>query len=191
MNLTHNSSSTLTHTVITRHNNALIRSLTLVILLTLMLLSPAAASADPLTLTITPGTLVGTPGGTVTFTGSITNTTGVTLNASDLFLNFSGFDPGVLSPIQTLGIPDFTLPNNTFSPSVSLFSVTLAPGTPPGTYTIDVFLEDINNNLSNVLTVSVNVNAAAVPEPATLLLLLTGLAGAGVTRHQWRKKLLR
>src|SRR3712207_1615443 len=178
MNPTHNSSSTLNHTVITRYNNALIRAVTLVILLTLMLLSPAAASADPLTLTITPGTLVGTPGSTVTFTGSITNTTGVTLNATDLFLNFSGFDPGVLSLAQTLGISDFTLPNNTFSPSVSLFSVTLAPGTPPGTYTVDVFLEDINNNLSNVLTVSVSVEASAVPEPATLLLLLTGLAGA-------------
>ena len=190
MNPTHNSSSALTHTVITGHNNALIRALTVAILFTLMLLSPAAASAEPLTLTITPGTLVGTPGGTVTFTGSITNTTGVTLNSTDLFLNFSGFDPGVLSPVQTLGILDFTLPNNTFSPSVSLFSVMLAPGTLPGTYTVDVFLEDVNNNLSNVQTVSVSVNAAAVPEPATLFLLLTGLAGAGVARHKRRKKLL-
>jgi len=188
MSPTHNASRALTHTKFTKPNKRIIRALTMVTFFVLVLLTPNAASADPLTLTINPTSLVGTPGGTVTFMGSITNTTGVTLNATDLFLNFSGFDPDLINPLQILGTPDFTLPNNTFSPMVSLFSVTLAPTTPAGTYTFDVFLQDINNNLSNFVTVSVNVDAA-IPEPATILLLITGLAGAKISRHKRRNNL--
>lgn len=189
MSPTHNASRALTHTEFNKPKKRIIRALSLVTFFVLALLTPSAANAEPLTLTINPISLTGTPGSTVTFMGSITNTTGVTLNATDLFLNFSGFDPDVINPIQILGIPDFTLPNNTFSPTVSLFSITLSPTTPAGTYTFDVFLQDINNNLSNFVTVSVNVGAAEIPEPTTILLLITGLAGAKIARHKRRNNL--
>lgn len=190
MSLKHDSSSTLFRAEVAKPNKAIIRALTVAVFLVLVLLTPHAARADSLILNISPTSLAGTPGGTVTFVGSITNTTGATLNATDLFLNFSGFDPAVITTIQLLGTPDFTLPNNTFSPVVNLFSVTLSPGTPAGTYTFDVFLQDIDNNLSNNVTVSVSVGAAAVPEPVSLLLLITGLAGAGITRYRRRNNLL-
>ena len=58
-----------------------------------------------------------------------------------------------------------------------------------GVYSFDVFIEDINSNFSNVATVSISVNGPdPVPEPGTLLLLITGLVAARITDHHRRKK---
>jgi len=183
MLLTHN----LTHTSAnTKSSKRLTRALPLVAFFALMLLTPKAANAETITLTIDPMSLAATPGSTVTFIGRITNLTGGTLNASDMFLNFGGFDPTFTTPVQLLGDPDFVLPDRTISASVNLFTITVAPLTPPGTYSIELFLQDIDNNFSNAVTVSVIVGAAAIPEPTTILLFITGLASAGITRHKRR-----
>jgi hypothetical protein len=149
------------------------------IIATLLSIGTLAYSADPISFTLTPMTLSAGPNQTVIFTGQVTNTSGQSLNASDLFFNFSNYDPGSISDIsQLLGEPDFTLPNNTFSPAVDLFSVTLASGPSSGTHTIDVSLEGINNDLSSIQTVEIVTNSTVVPEPSTLIL---GLVGAIAT----------
>jgi len=168
------------------------RSLTLTVIFVCLLLAPKAASADPLTLTINPSSLTAPVGGTVSFIGTITNDTGLVLNATDLFINFSSFDPTIITATQLLGDPDFILANGGTSAVVNLFSVTLSPLAVPGSsYSITLFLQDPNNNLSNNVTVVVTAAPTAVPEPATLLLLGTGLAATAALRRKRRNTLQR
>ncbi len=135
----------------------------------LVLPLPHLARAD-LILSLSPSSLTATPGATVTFQGRITNTTGVTLNATDMFLNFIGFDPAALTDTnQLLGTPDFALPNNHTSGIVNLFSVLALPTALPGSYTLGVTLQDINNNSSNAVTATVQIGASAVPEPSAIV----------------------
>ena len=108
------------------------------------------------------------------------------------FFNFSGFDPGVLTITQLVGDPDFVLPNNTISPVVSLFSVTIGPNASAGTFAFEAFLQDINNIFSNSVAIQVSVNAASIPEPSTLVLLTTGLTGFGTAflkRYKYRREI--
>jgi len=163
-----------------------VRTLVLTVIFTGALVAPQAASAEPLTLAISSASLVASPGSTVTFTGTIRNDTGVALNALDLFANFFNFNPVILTPTQLLGTPNFVIPNGTTSPVVNLFSVALASSATAGSsYSLNVFFQDIDTNESNILTVSVTVaGATPVPEPATFLLLSSGIVGAMVARKK-------
>lgn len=150
------------------------------------------AKAEPITLLVNPSSLSGSPGTTVIFTGQITNQTGAPLSGSDLFFNFNGFDPSVLTITQVVGDPEFVLPNNTISPVITLFTVTLGANASPGTYAFEAFLQDINNIFSNAVNVQVSVDAAAIPEPSTLFLLTTGLTGFGTAflkRYKYRREI--
>ena len=126
--------------------------------------------AAPIGLAINPVTVTGSVGGTIVFRGQITNSTGSALNATDMFFNFNGFDPGVISSTQLLGNPDFILPDATASSEKDLFNVAISNTALVGsTYSMDVFLQDINGNLSDV--VSLNIDVRSVPEPAILYLI--------------------
>jgi hypothetical protein len=165
----------------------------------LWLLTISSARAD-LTLTLTSNSQNAHPGDLVTFSGSITNTTGVTLNASDLFLNFSGVDPTALTDVaQLLGTPNFVLPNNTFSPTVDLFTVQVSPTALPATYSLSVTVEDINNNLSNLVTAAISVTSGSTPSTlaniSTRLRVETGenvlVGGFIITGTQPKKVIVR
>lgn len=145
-------------------------------MLTCLIIFPFSSRADSLDLAFTSASATVQPGGTVDFFGVITNTTGSDLDSTELFLNFNGFDPTNLDVNQILGSTIFDLPNFTFSPSVDLFSVTIANGAPAGVYSLEVQLEDVNNDVSNVETVDVNVMSNnTVAEPSSGLLMLCGL----------------
>jgi hypothetical protein len=111
-----------------------------------------------LLLELNSGSFVLPPGSTAVVSGRITNTIGAGLNASDLFLNFSEFQPTAFSDItQTLGDPDFTLPNNTRSSVVTLFTITTSPDVLPGVYPVTLTLQDVNNNIGSTVTISITV----------------------------------
>ena len=112
-------------------------------------------------------------GDTATFSGTITNRSGVTLEATDLFLGFSAFDFNALTPTQVLGSSPFSLLNFTFIANVDLFTVDIAAGTLAGTYGLQVFLSDVNGNVSDAtdLLLVVTNGVQTVPEPSTVAIV--------------------
>ncbi len=146
-----------------------------------MFLVPPASRAAPLSLTILNPSLLSPPGGVVVFQGTITNNTGASLNTTDLFVNSFGFDPGVVSITQLLGNSDFMIQTGATSPTVDIFSFGLGLGaTVNKTYSSSVFLQDVNNNLT--ASVDVTVKASLVPEPGTLMLIGCGVVAMWVFR---------
>jgi hypothetical protein len=150
----------------------------------MVLASVPAARASSISFDLSNLSLTTTSGGTVTFDGTVTNDSGSDLDASDFFFNFFGFDPSSVNPIQDLGLVDFLIPNRTTSADVALFDVDLGTVPKGSSFPVQVQLEDINSDLSAVQTVTVSVpgGVAAVPEPSSFWLLVSGVAGALIVR---------
>jgi hypothetical protein len=145
--------------------------------ISLLVATPAFAQ---LTYTVTNINLVAAPGNDATFTGMITNQTGSDLTASEIFFQFSAFNPSVVTPIQLIGTPDFSLPNFTYSPTVDLFSIALSPTATIGTtYSTDAFITDINGDTGNDIVVTVKAaSPTSADEPDCVPLLVTALGVA-------------
>jgi hypothetical protein len=153
------------------------------LLFTWMMAFAPAATAD--NLAMTPSSLVTTlqPGETWRVTGTVTNVSGADLFSTDLFLTFSGYPNGTLAPLQTLGSPDFLIPDRSISPTVELFSLGVLPGALSGSrYSFDVFAVSLQGDFSNVSTFVV----AVVPEPSEMALMVTGLLALAL-RHIRRR----
>jgi hypothetical protein len=140
-------------------------------------LSSAAAYADTLTFTLTKSaqeTL--TTGGSVTYDATVF---APSTNLAPIFLNGDSFN--ITAPV-TLNDNDFF--NNfplSLAPGASftgdLFVLTAPPGIPYGIYLGTFTLEGgANGNATNTLG-TVNFSLAAVPEPSSIVLSLTGTAG--------------
>ena len=132
--------------------------------------------AAVVTLDVNPLSAPVAAGDTAIFSGKITNRSGVTLESTDLFLGFSAFDFNALTPTQVLGSSPFSLLNFTFIDNVELFTVDIAAGTLAGTYGLQVFLSDVNGNVSDAtdLLLVVTNGVQTVPEPSTVVIV--GLA---------------
>ena len=150
----------------------------------LLAVMPAVAQADPVTLTL-PGSVSVAAGSSVTVIGTIANAgapdfniTSWSINLSDPLLTFD--DTAFLGSPQVLGA------GQTYGPTAFfdvLANAALAPGTYNGTFTV---FDDILGG-SVTTTFQVQVEAAAVPEPVSLVLLSSGLGGLYVARRRKRK----
>jgi len=160
-------------------------------------LLPATSRADSLVFTFAPVTYTAAAGSVVTLQGTFQNGTGA--------ITFTGYDASLqtglsLSPSGAPGSQPFDLlvglAGGATSGPIPLFNVLIAPGTPDGTvFTFagnffEIFYDGQtqSDSASSNFSIVVRNQAGAIPEPATILLLGTGLASASLAmRHKRRQ----
>jgi len=163
-----------------------------VAVLPILLLAPRA-QADDLSITLTQdGTVLA--GGMVDFDASITNT-----SSGTLFINgdeFSAPFPLTLDDtnfvVYFLLGPAVSLDSGQSLTDVDVFTITVDPSALPGEYGgsygftggADEFAGDDLGSVA--FNVDVSGATLPVPEPATMLLLASGLAGVGIFKRRAR-----
>lgn len=158
-------------------------------------LMPTTTRADSLSLVLNPANYVGQSGGSVTLIGTFTNGAGA-ITWSGFQLNASGA-PGDLTDAAVQPINYFSggLASGAVLGPTAIFTINIAPtvanGTlfPLGGNSLTIFYVGSNGQESQVdvnfeIRVQNGQPPPGVPEPATLLLLSSGLAGLAAYKRR-------
>jgi hypothetical protein len=154
----------------------------------------SAVYAEPVIITITNPNQAGTFGTTFSFSGTITN-----LNLSPFtFIEarlatvpVGGPFSGDVNPVEVVNL---FLPGLSTTPVIPLFTVTIDRNFQPGTYNLVFTIVGLAGNsvivspsAPFIITILAD-EPAAIPEPATLILLGAGLSGLGVIHKRRRRE---
>lgn len=162
--------------------------------LCLMALLQTTAQADPVSLTINPPTQSGSAGSVLMFSGTfanlgppsvlITGGFGNFVNAGvvGLTINTSGFENNFLGMTVANG---GSLTNLLFTVTVGNSAV---PGTYQGVFTILFDGATAGQEIVQTFSVTVLQGPNPIPEPATMFLFGSGLAGLAAARRRRRKQ---